>query len=41
MTTYNIYVRVTEITKIDTVNIFMGYTNLLDIVTSKEMQFFD
>lgn len=41
MTTYNIYVRVTEKMETDTVDRFENYTNSLDIVSNKEMQFFD
>ena len=41
MTTYNIYVRVTEKMETDTVDRFENYTNSLDIVSNKEMQYFD
>lgn len=40
-TTYNIYVRVTNKMESDTVDRFESYTNSLDIVSNKEMKFFD
>jgi integrase len=41
MTTYNIYVRVTEKMETDTVDKFESYTNSLDIPNNKEIKFFD
>ena len=41
MTTYNIYVRVTEKMETDTVDKFEDYTNSLDIPNAKEIKFFD
>ena len=41
MTTYNIYVRVTEKMETDTVDKFEIYTKSLDIPNNKEVKFFD
>ena len=41
MTTYNIYVRVTEKMETDTVDRFENYTNSLDIPESKETIYID
>ena len=41
MTTYNIYVRVTEKMETDTVDKFECYTNSLDIPEFKENDYFD
>ena len=41
MTTYNIYVRVTDKMETDTVDRFEEYTNTLDIPDSKEIEFQD
>ena len=41
MTTYNIYVRVTEKMETDTVDKFESYTNSLDIPNNKEVKFFE
>ncbi len=41
MTTYNIYVRVTEKMETDTVDRFESYTNSLDIPDNKEIKYYD
>lgn len=41
MTTYNIYVRVTEKMETDTVDRFEEYTNTLGILKTKEEKFFN
>ena len=41
MTTYNIYVRVTEKMETDTVDRFESYTNSLDIPDNKEIKYKD
>lgn len=41
MTTYNIYVRVTDKMETDTVDRFESYTNSLDIVDTKEVKYLD
>ena len=41
MTTYNIYVRVTEKMETDTVDKFENYTNSLDIPNAKEILYKD
>ena len=41
MTTYNIYVRVTDKMETDTVDKFENYTNSLDIPNAKEILYKD
>ena len=41
MTTYNIYVRVTEKMETDTVDRFESYTNSLDIPNNEEINYID